>query len=158
MRWQTLLIASAMVASVGCGRRDAGASDREPSERIRRLLEDKTKQVRGRSLNAMSPETVGSLVPHLRVGMSYEELGRILAAKNRADPKTGEHIGTVVFGRGVVWLVDEKNRPLRDERGELRVDPSRWTCTLSLRDANLEVVLDQRDRILSWSHKPLPKE
>jgi hypothetical protein len=143
--------------SVGCSRPDAAVPERDPADDVRQLMQEKVKSAQGRSLNQMSPETVASLVPRLRVGMAHAELHRILAEKNGVDRKTGQHIGTVEFSRGMVWLMDEQGKPLRDEKGELRPDPEKWYCVIHVRDANLRVVFDKDDRVLSWSAEPLPQ-
>jgi hypothetical protein len=117
---------------------------------------DKVQALHGRSLNDMSPETVGTLSPRLRAGMTHAELNRNLAEKNKFDPKTGKHIGTIEFGRGIVWLQDQDGKLLRDEKGELRADPDKWYCVLHLQDANLKVLFNKEDRVLSWSVEPRP--
>jgi hypothetical protein len=88
--------------------------------------------------------------------MKNDELGRILAEKNGFDPKTGKHIGTLVFGRPPEWLQDKDGNLLRDAKGEPRVDPDKWYRVLHVRDANIKVVFDKEDRVLSWSVEPLP--
>ena len=98
-----------------------------------------------------------SLVPRLRIGMTHRQLERILAEKNGVDPKTGQHIATVEFSRGTVWLLNEQGKPLRNGKGELQPDPEKWYCVLYVRDANLRVVFDKEDRVLSWSADPLPQ-
>lgn len=155
MQWRPLFLAVLLAVSFGCGRRESASSQRDPNEEVHPLMNDKVAAVHGRSLNEMSPETVATLSPRLRAGMTYAELQSILAKKNRADPKTGKHIGMLVFGRGIVWLQDQDGKPLRDEKGELRADPDRWYCVLHVRDANVKVMFDKEDRLLSWSAEPL---
>jgi hypothetical protein len=128
----------------------------DPKEDVHHLMRDKVEAVHGRSLNDMSPETLATLSPRLRVGMTHAELSGILAEKNGVDPKTGKHIGTIEFGRGIVWLQDQDGKPLRDERGELRANPEKWYRVLYVRDANLKIVFDKEDRVVSWSVEPLP--
>jgi hypothetical protein len=155
MRWRLLVVAAFLAASLGCGRRESTRGAADPNEDVRRLMRDKVEGAHGRSLNDMSPETAGTLSARLRVGMTHAELSGILAEKNRVDPKTGAHIATLEFGRGIVWLQDQDGKPLRDEKGELRADADKWYCLFHVRDANLKVVFDKEDRILSWSVEPL---
>jgi hypothetical protein len=154
MGWRLLLLTVFLATSFGCSRPENGRPGPDPNDEVRRLMQDKVRAVQGSSLNDMSPETVATLSPQLRVGMTHAELGGLLARKNGADPKTGKHVGTLEFGRGIVWLQDQDGKPLRDEKGELRPDPERWYCVLYVRDGNLKVVFDKEDRLISWSVEP----
>jgi hypothetical protein len=157
MRWCFLVLAVFQAALFGCGRRETPRASGGPYEDIRRPIRDRMEAVNKHSLNEMSPETADTLTPRLRVEMTQSELNRILAEKNKgADPKTGRNIGTLEFGRAPVWLQDKDGNPLRDDKGEPRADPDKWSCVLYVRDANIEVVFDKDDRVLSWSVEPLP--
>jgi hypothetical protein len=156
MQRRLLVLAVLLAAPLGCGRQEGAHAERDPNEEVRQVMNDKVEALHGHSLNAMSPETVGTLSPRLRAGMTHAELQAILAKKNGVDPKTGKHVGTLEFGRGILWLQDQDGKPLRDEKGELRADPDRWYCILYVRDGNLKVIFDKEDRLLSWSVEPLP--
>jgi hypothetical protein len=156
MGWRLLVLAVFLAASLGCGRRASTRAAGDPNEDVHHLMRDKVEAVHGRSLNDMSPEMAATLSPRLRVGMTHAELSGILAEKNGVDPKTGKPIATLEFGRGIVWLQDQDGKPLRDEKGEIRTDADKWYCVLYVRDANVKVVFDKEDRILSWSVEPLP--
>jgi hypothetical protein len=151
------VLAALLAASLSCDRRDVPNAHQDPNENVRRLMNDAAAQ-HGRSLNSMSPETVGTLSPRIHVGMTEAELNRVLAEKTSADPRTGKHIGTIVFGRGIVWLQDKDGKPLHDEKGELRADPDTWYCVLHLQDGNLKVLLNKEDRVISWSVEPMPQK
>jgi hypothetical protein len=148
------VVAAFIAGLIGCGRHEPPIPEADSREKIRQVMSGKVEDVTGKSLNSTSPETVSTLTPRLRVGMKYDQLQEILAKKSGVDPKTGKHIGTIVFGRGIVWLKDDKGEELRDEKGEPRPDPNKWYCILYVQDANLKVIFDKDDRLLSWSVEP----
>src|SRR5579884_2645710 len=64
-----VLIAVGLVVYLRPGHR----AEPDPNDPLRRLLTNKVEQLQGASLNRMSPETVESLGPRLRVGMTHDE-------------------------------------------------------------------------------------
>jgi hypothetical protein len=149
MRWQTFVLLSLALAVTGCGRGRTTGPDDDSNAEIRRMMKA------GRKLNAMSPETVDSLVPRLHVGMSRAEVEQLLMEKNGVDPKTGRQVGTLEYGRGAFFLKDEKGDYVRDANGEPQVDPSKWYLVFLLKDGDLTVVFNNQERLLSWSAEPL---
>ena len=106
------------------------------SEAARRSIERVVEQQVG-SLNAFSPLRLRDVMDGLRVGMPIAEFDRLVSEHNKG-PNESTHM---------MYLPKIVGNPPR-------VDPATQSRIYYFRDGDLIVVLDQQEKVLSWSTEP----
>jgi hypothetical protein len=112
----------------------------EAAAQARRLHQMMGQQAGRASLNSSSPMSLADVEPHLRVGMPFVDLERLIAQKN-TGPLTSTVMGNV---------------PLPGEEGEAdETKPRPQAYIIYLKDANLVVQTDEKENVVSWKSEPI---